>query len=58
MAQWLNVKFLEGMLANFAGRTFYLQDQTELLQGYSLTSSSENNSKSCFIVFINMHRLI
>ena len=37
------------------GRAFYLQDQTELLDGYYLTSASENNSKSCFIVFTNMH---
>ena len=34
------------------------QDRTELLKGYSLTRASENNLKSWFIVFTNLHHLI
>ena len=33
-------------------------DQTELLDDYSLTRASENDSKSWFIVFISLHLFI
>ena len=34
------------------------QDQTELLDGYSLTRASENDSKSWFIVLTNLQLFI
>ena len=34
------------------------QDQTELLDRYSLTRASENDSKSWFILFTNLHLFI
>ena len=34
------------------------QDQTKLLDGYSLTRASENDSKCWFIVFTNLHLFI
>ena len=34
------------------------QDQDELLDGFSLTSASEINSKSWFMVFTNLHLFI
>ena len=42
----------------FWQKTCCLQDQTELLDRYSLTSSIKNSSKSQFLVFTNVHLFI
>ena len=39
---------------SFCRRFCYLQDQTELLDGYYLTYATENSSKSQFIMFTNL----
>ena len=49
---------LSKKLAKFGGRVCYLQDQTDLLDGHSLTNATENSSESQFIVFINLHFVI
>ena len=44
------------VLSGYVGKILAeAQNQAELLDRYSLTRVSENNSKSCFIGFIDLH---
>ena len=49
-AKIMKYHVLYGLLVKFGRRSSEDQDQSELLYGYSLTKTSENNSKSWFIL--------
>ena len=46
---------IQGKLANFGRRVCYLQDKTELHQGYSFTSANDNSWKSWFTMYTNLY---